>query len=61
VAALLNIKIPLLLGDLVNVIAGFLKDNAAMDLSRINPIAGQLLLLYAGQVCHFFYFKHLNI
>ncbi|KAI1725030.1 ABC transporter transmembrane region domain-containing protein [Ditylenchus destructor] len=61
-AAILNIQIPILLGDLINVIANFIKNNSIPDLSQINPIAGHLLVLYAGQAFFtFFYITCLSI
>ncbi|KAE9554688.1 hypothetical protein FO519_002098 [Halicephalobus sp. NKZ332] len=60
--AILNIKLPIMLGDLVNAIAGLLTNKSSTSFSQLNPIAGQLLLLYVGQAFFtFFYITCLSI
>uniref|UniRef100_A0A915DFC8 ABC transmembrane type-1 domain-containing protein n=1 Tax=Ditylenchus dipsaci TaxID=166011 RepID=A0A915DFC8_9BILA len=62
IAAILNIQIPILLGDLINVIAKSLTAKVAVEISKINPIAAHLLVLYAGQaVFTFLYITCLSI
>uniref|UniRef100_A0A7E4ZVT6 Mitochondrial potassium channel ATP-binding subunit n=1 Tax=Panagrellus redivivus TaxID=6233 RepID=A0A7E4ZVT6_PANRE len=60
--ALLNIKLPMLLGDLVNAIAGILTKKPDAAFTDVNPIAGNLLLLYVAQAFFtFFYITALSI
>lgn len=51
VVAFMNIKIPILLGDLINIIAGFIRNRSMVEFSQLNPIATRLLGLYFAQVC----------
>uniref|UniRef100_A0A914XUS2 Mitochondrial potassium channel ATP-binding subunit n=1 Tax=Panagrolaimus superbus TaxID=310955 RepID=A0A914XUS2_9BILA len=62
VVALLNIRLPILLGDLINVIAGLLTNKNELQFDTINPIAGKLLGLYVAQaVFTFLYITCLSI
>uniref|UniRef100_A0A914PU77 ABC transmembrane type-1 domain-containing protein n=1 Tax=Panagrolaimus davidi TaxID=227884 RepID=A0A914PU77_9BILA len=62
VVALLNIRLPILLGDLVNVIAGLLTNKNELQFETINPIAGKLLGLYVAQaIFTFLYITSLSI
>lgn len=66
-AAALNIQIPLMLGDLVNVVARYTRENVGNYLRDIRAPAFKLLSLYGLQVrffnpLHFpnsLYWKHL--
>lgn len=49
-AAILNIKIPLLLGDLVNVVAQYLREHTPSYVHEIRGPALKLLGLYGLQV-----------
>lgn len=49
-AAILNIKIPLMLGDLVNVVAQYLREHASNYIQEISGPALKLLALYGLQV-----------
>lgn len=49
-AAILNIKIPLLLGDLVNVVARYLREHTPSYVQEIRGPALKLLGLYGLQV-----------
>ena len=48
--AILNIQIPLLLGDLVNVVSKFTQENAGNFTSEIWKPAVHLVQLYGAQV-----------
>lgn len=49
-AALLNIQIPLMLGDLVNVVARYLREHTGNYVSEVRGPALKLLGLYGIQV-----------
>lgn len=49
----MNIKIPILLGDLINVIADFIKSKSSIEFTKLNPIASRLMILYFAQVLLF--------
>lgn len=49
-AAILNIQIPLMLGDLVNVVARYLRENTGSYINEIKGPAMKLLGLYGIQV-----------
>lgn len=49
-AALLNIQIPLMLGDLVNVVARHMREHAGNYLRDMRGPAFKLLALYCAQV-----------
>lgn len=57
-AAILNIKIPLMLGDLVNVVAQYLRENTRNYVQEISGPALKLLALYGLQVSTDF--QHFN-
>uniref|UniRef100_A0A914DKB6 Mitochondrial potassium channel ATP-binding subunit n=1 Tax=Acrobeloides nanus TaxID=290746 RepID=A0A914DKB6_9BILA len=62
IVAVMNIKIPILLGDLINVIAGFIKSKSTIEFSKLNPIATRLMVLYFAQaIFTFFYITCLSI
>lgn len=62
IVALLNIRLPILLGDLINVIAGLLTKKNDLQLATINPIAAKLLGLYVAQALFtFLYITSLSI
>lgn len=48
--AFLNIRIPILLGQMINIIARFLSKESKPNFSLIKPIGIQLGGLYIGQV-----------
>ena len=51
-----------MLGDLVNAIAGLLTNKSSASFNQLNPIAGQLLLLYVAQAFFtFFYITCLSV
>lgn len=49
-AALVNIKVPLLLGDLVNVVSNLSKDTATDFINNIKTPAIKLMMFYGVQV-----------
>lgn len=57
-AAILNIKIPLMLGDLVNVVAQYLREHTRNYIQEISGPALKLLALYGLQVSTSF--QHFN-
>lgn len=57
-AAILNIKIPLMLGDLVNVVARYLSEHTRNYIQEISGPALKLLALYGLQVRT--HFQHCN-
>lgn len=57
-AAILNIKIPLMLGDLVNVVAQYLREHTRNYIQEISGPALKLLALYGLQVST--NFQHFN-
>jgi hypothetical protein len=56
--ALLNIRLPILLGELVNVMAEFVNSDGQADMSALAPIAGKLISCYGGQVENFYSLSH---
>lgn len=51
-AALVNIKLPLMVGDVVNVVSKFAKDNTGNFLEEIKRPALKLIATYIAQVQH---------
>lgn len=46
----MNIRIPILLGEVVNIITSFLSKDDPINFAILNPVATNLMILYAGQV-----------
>uniref|UniRef100_A0AC34RIQ6 ATP-binding cassette sub-family B member 8, mitochondrial n=1 Tax=Panagrolaimus sp. JU765 TaxID=591449 RepID=A0AC34RIQ6_9BILA len=62
IVAILNIQLPIMLGDVVNVIAKLLTNKSQTSFNELNPFAGKLLFLYVAQaVFTFFYITCLSI
>lgn len=49
-AALVNVQIPLLLGQLVEIVAKYMRDRVGSFMSESRRLSTQLLLLYGVQV-----------
>uniref|UniRef100_A0A914UQN7 Mitochondrial potassium channel ATP-binding subunit n=1 Tax=Plectus sambesii TaxID=2011161 RepID=A0A914UQN7_9BILA len=60
--ALLNIRLPILLGELVNVMADFVNNSGQLDTAALTPVAVKLISCYGGQaILTFAYITFLSV